>query len=222
MDNSREWRVNEINAAKASELVAGIQEAGVAVIGARALKQRLVEPGEPALTVRAAIFTAGAHGITFHADPGGIDQPALVETFAAVVRPDQAVEMVELLSANLASQPAQNGNIATVNATPQPKENGTFEGIRSLVRHMFPWAIALCLAALVYVAFKHDLDKATKLGLVMFTLLTTAWFYSTKDTVHGPKFRNMTRTVKINTVLRLFGLCMSVVAITYVLPNLFR
>ncbi|QCI13078.1 hypothetical protein E6B08_17625 [Pseudomonas putida] len=216
--------MNEINAAQAAELVAGIQEAGVAVIGARALKQRLVEPGEPALTVHAAIFTAGAHGITFHADPGGIDQPALVETFSAVVRPDQAVVMAELLSANLAGKPAQNGNIATarVNAPPHPKENGTFEGIRSLVRHMFPWAIALCLAALVYIAFKHDLDKATKLGLVMFTLLTTVWFYSTKDTVHGPKFRNMTRTAKINTVLRLFGLCMSVAAISYVLPTLFR
>ena len=48
--------MNEINAAQAAELVAGIQEAGVAVIGARALKQRLVEPGEPALTVHAAIF----------------------------------------------------------------------------------------------------------------------------------------------------------------------
>jgi hypothetical protein len=216
--------VKEINAAQASELVAGIQEAGVAVIGTRALKQRLLEPGEPLLTVRHAILSAGAHGISFHKDPGGIDHSALVETFSAVVRPDQAVEMANLLTANLAGQPALNGDILTVRVkdAPQLEEKGTFDGIRSLARHYFPWAIALCLAALAYIAFKHGLDKTSKVGLVMFTLLTTAWFYSTEDTVQGPKFRNMTRTAKINTVLRLFGVCMSVTAITYVLPTLFR
>lgn len=216
--------MNAINAAKASELVAGLQEAGVDVIGVRALKQRLVDSGEPALTVRSAIFAAGAHGISFHADPGGIDHSALVDTFAAVVPPDQAKEAAQLLVANLAGLPAQNGHIVTVRVedTPQRKKNGTLEGLRLLETHILPWAIVLCLAVLVYVGLKYDLDKAVKVGLVMYTLLTTAWFYSTEDTVHGPKFRDMTRTAKINTGLRLFGLCLSVAAITYALPTMFR
>ncbi|EMM5100309.1 hypothetical protein ACK249_003655 [Pseudomonas aeruginosa] len=200
--------VTEIPAAK---VIAEIKRAGVVVVGEEALVGLLSAPG-PALEVcRNTILSAGVHGVRFNAAQGGIDEPLLVEGFSAVLAPEDAVLTAKLLLANL-NQPPRKAD---------SKQDDDLEGFRKLIRHGYLWIVVLCVAVVVGFAVKTSLAQAIVIALAFYPPLTAAWYYSTKDVTHGQKFRQMSRTAQINTLLRVAGLFMSAAAFLYAVPKLF-
>lgn len=106
-----------------------------------------------------------------------------------------------------------------MNADDKQKDN--LEGFRKLVRHGYHWVVILCVAIVAGVAAKFGLAKAIVIALAFYPPLTAAWYYSTKDVTHGQKFKQMSRTAQINTMLRIAGLFMSAAAFLYAVPKLF-
>lgn len=106
-----------------------------------------------------------------------------------------------------------------MNADEKQKDN--LEGFRKLVRHGYYWIVAFCLAIVVGFAVKTSLAQAIVIALALYPPLTAAWYYSTKDVTHGQKFRQMSRTAQINTLLRVAGLFTSAAAFLYAVPKLF-
>lgn len=100
-------------------------------------------------------------------------------------------------------------------------QNGTLEGLRLTARHVYvPLVIASAILVLG-VAITTTTSKAVIVGLALYPPLTTAWYFSTADMVHGPKFREMRLSAKINTGLRIAGLFMSAAAFLHTIPTLF-
>lgn len=84
--------------------------------------------------------------------------------------------------------------MAINNANNDQRENDTLDGFRLLVRHYF-WPLALAVLAVnagVFYAF--GADKGWSLAGVAVPVLGTAWFYSSRDAVHGPSFKTKTKT----------------------------
>lgn len=100
-------------------------------------------------------------------------------------------------------------------------KNGTLEGLRQLVRHIYVPLVIMCAILVVGIAITTTMNKAVVVGLALYPPLTTAWYYSTPDMVHGPKIREMSRTAKINTGMRIAGLLMSAAAFLHTIPTLF-
>jgi hypothetical protein len=100
-------------------------------------------------------------------------------------------------------------------------KNGTCEGIRLFLRHLYWWLVLASVIIVPLIGYAFGLHKAAVVGLAFYAPLTTAWFYSTTDMVHGPGFSKLSVTAKINTVLRLAGLLMSGAAFYYTVPTLF-
>lgn len=96
------------------------------------------------------------------------------------------------------------------------------EKLRKLVMRSYIFALFLCVAIVAVIAVTFSLYKAIVVALAFYPGLTAAWFFSTQDIVHGQKFREMSRTGQINTVLRVAGIVMSVAAFAYALPTLFE
>ncbi|WP_223554409.1 hypothetical protein [Pseudomonas sp. BF-R-01] len=106
--------------------------------------------------------------------------------------------------------------------TNQPKaRNETLEACRLLVRHKFFWVVIGCLFICIWVFIWYSLAKAIVVALAFYPLLTAVWYYTTTDIVHGPSFKQMSRTAQLNTIFRILGLCMSAAAFSYALPKLF-
>lgn len=101
------------------------------------------------------------------------------------------------------------------------EQNGTLEGLRQLIRHAYVWLVMMCVAIVIVFAVKTTLAKAIVIALAFYPPLTAAWYYSTRDTIHGQKFREMSRTGQINTALRIAGLFMSAAAFLHAVPTLF-
>jgi hypothetical protein len=106
-----------------------------------------------------------------------------------------------------------------LNADDKQKDN--LEGFRKLVRHGYYWIVLFCVAIVVVVAVNTRLATAFTVGLGFYAPLTAAWYYTTKDVVHGQNFKQMSRTAQINTMLRIAGLFMSAAAFLYAVPKLF-
>lgn len=191
----------------AANLVAHMKRAGVVVAGEEALVELLSTPGQAVDVLRETIWKAGAYGVRFTAAQGGIDEALLVEAFSSVVAPEDAVQMAKLLLANLHQ--------------PRPKQDDNLEGFRKLVRHGFVWIVAFCVALVAVIAAFTTLAKSIVVALAFYPLLTATWYYTTQDTVHGPKFRQMNRTAQVNTMFRVAGLFMSAMAFLYAVPTLF-
>ncbi|HHQ2714355.1 TPA: hypothetical protein ACSPMB_000184 [Pseudomonas aeruginosa] len=200
--------VTEIPAAK---VIAEIKRAGVVVEGEEALVVLLSTPGQALEVCRRAILSAGFYGVRFNAAQGGIDEPLLVEAFSAVLAPEDAVLTAKLLLTNLYQPPRKADD----------KQDDDLEGFRKLVRRSYLWIVVLCVAIVVGVAVKTSLAKAIVIALAFYPLLTAGWYYTTKDVTHGPKFKQMSRTAQINTLLRVAGLFMSAAAFLYAVPKLF-
>lgn len=203
---------------KAAELVAGISRSGVVIANEQWLVGKFGESGEPASNVRDAIFSAGAHGVTFDASSHGVDFKALVRAFASVISEEASNEAAHNLIANLKDRPVWNGNKIT---TEKVERSDHLEGWRKFVRHQYGWLVILCLAVLTFVAWHASFNQIIVVALALYPPLTSAWYYSTPEVVHGPRFREMNRAAQINTMLRIAGLFMSFAAFLHTIPKLF-
>ncbi|MBC8785608.1 hypothetical protein A7D21_28230 [Pseudomonas sp. AP19] len=208
----------EMDSEKAAELVAGIIRSGVVIANERWLVGKLGESGEPARNLRFAIFSAGEHGVTFDTSTHGIDFKALVRVFTSVISEEESEEAAHLLMANLQSRHVCRGSKVT---TEKVEHSDNLEGWRKLVRHYYGLIVILCLAILTIIGVYAKFNQFTVVALAMYPPLTSAWYYSTPEVVHGPSFRKMNRAAQINTMLRIAGLFMSAAAFINITPKLF-
>lgn len=194
----------------ADKVVAGMKRAGVVVDGEVALTEMLATPAQALDLCRNIILSTGANGIRFNAGQGGIDEALLIEAFCAVLARDDAVLTTKLLLANL-YKPSKTDS----------KQDDNLEGFRKLIRHNYIRAVVLSVAIVVGFAVKTSLAQAIVIALALYPPLTAGWYFSTRDVTHGPRFRQMSRTAQINTLLRVAGLFMSAAAFLYAVPKLF-
>lgn len=95
------------------------------------------------------------------------------------------------------------------------------EGGRMLVRHFFAWVLVIYASIVGWVYASFSPVDAFTIGLALYPFVTTGWYFSTKDTVHRLRLKEMTRTEKLNIILLLLGLFMSAGLINHTYPNFF-
>lgn len=100
-------------------------------------------------------------------------------------------------------------------------QDGKRERLRLLALRVFVPLVILSAILVAAIAITISMSKAVAVGLALYPPLTAAWYFSTPDMVHGPKFREMRRSAQINTGLRIAGLVMSAAAFFYAVPTLF-
>ena len=99
--------------------------------------------------------------------------------------------------------------------------NPPYDGSRRLVRHFFYYAAAAAVVAVIGIWTAYSFETAIVVALALYPPVTTAWYYSTAEAVSAPGFSKMTRTAKINFVLRFSGLLMSAAWFLHKVSKLF-